>query len=161
MLDLDQCLKTAKSAALLAGEFLVNAKKKNLEVLLNEGRDLKLQIDVDTEHLIKAHLGSVSPFPILGEETGSSENLDEFYWVIDPLDGTSNFLRGIPISCVSIALMQNINPLLGVIYDFNHDEIYFGHMESRAYINDKQINVSSLSLKNESTLVTGIPAKTN
>jgi myo-inositol-1(or 4)-monophosphatase len=43
----------------------------------------------------------------LGEETGITDELDEYFWVVDPLDGTSNFLRGIPISCVSIALMHN------------------------------------------------------
>ncbi len=161
MLDLNQCLNTAKSAALLAGKFLLNAKGDNLEVLSNVGRDLKLQLDIDTEKLIKDHLSSDSSYPILGEETGSSGNLDGLYWVVDPLDGTSNFFRSIPISCVSIALMQNMVPILGVVYDFNHDEIYFGHKESKAYINDKEISVSSLSLKSESTLVTGIPAKTN
>ena len=54
-----------------------------------------------------------------------------------------------------------MKPILGVIYDFNHDEIYWGHKESKAYIDDKEISVSSLSQKSESTLVTGIPAKTN
>ena len=57
--------------------------------------------------------------------------------------------------------MHELEPLLGVIYDFNHKELYFGHKESKAYINDQEIHVSSLSLKKESTLVTGIPAKTN
>ena len=161
MLDLNQCLNTAKSAALLAGKFLVNAKGKSLEVLSNTGRDLKLQLDIDTEKLIKDHITSDSSYPILGEETGSSGDLDNTYWVVDPLDGTSNFLRGIPISCVSIALMQDMKPMLGVIYDFNHDEIYWGHKESKAYIDDKEISVSSLSQESESTLVTGIPAKTN
>ena len=161
MLDLIQSLNTAKSAALLAGKFLLNAKGKNLEVLSNTGRDLKLQLDIDTEKLIKDHISADSSYPILGEETGSSGDLDNLYWVIDPLDGTSNFLRGIPISCVSIALMQEMKPMLGVIYDFNHDEIYWGHKKSKAYIDDKEINVSSLSQKSESTLVTGIPAKKN
>ena len=161
MLDLNQCLNTAKSAALLAGKFIVNAKGKSLEVLSNTGRDLKLQLDIDTEKLIKDHISSDSSYPILGEETGSSKDLGNLYWVVDPLDGTSNFLRGIPISCVSIGLMQNMNPILGVIYDFNHDEMYCGHQESSAYINDREINVSSITLKSESTLVTGIPAKTN
>ena len=161
MLDLNQCLNTAKSAALLAGEFLLKAKGKNLEVLSNTGRDLKLQLDIDTETLIKKHISSDSSYPILGEETGSSGDLDGFYWIVDPLDGSSNFLRGIPISCVSIALMEDMKPMLGVIYDFNHDEIYWGHKESKAYINDEKICVSSISQKSESTLVTGIPAKTN
>jgi len=97
----------------------------------------------------------------LGEETGLSDDLDEFYWVVDPLDGTSNFLRDIPISCVSIALMHDVKPVLGVIFDFNHDELYFGHQESKAYVNNRKIKVSSLGLKSESTLVTGIPAKTD
>ena len=57
--------------------------------------------------------------------------------------------------------MHDLNPILGVIYDFNHEDLYFGHNESKAFINNKEMQVSSLSLKNESTLVTGIPAKTN
>ena len=161
MIDLDQSLQIAKSAALLAGEFLQESKGSNLKVLQSEGRDLKLQLDIDTENIIKANISAQSNNPILGEETGPSDQLDECFWVIDPLDGTSNFLRGIPISCVSIALMHELEPVLGVIYDFNHQELYFGHKESKAYKNDQEIQVSSLSLKNESTLVTGIPAKTD
>ena len=161
MIDLDQSLQIAKSAALLAGEFLQESKGSNLKVLQSEGRDLKLQLDIDTENIIKANISAQSNHPILGEETGPSDQLDECFWVIDPLDGTSNFLRGIPISCVSIALINDLKPVLGVIYDFNHGDLYFGHEESQAFINDKEIHVSSLSLKKESTLVTGIPAKTS
>ena len=97
----------------------------------------------------------------MGEETGLSNDVGEFYWIVDPLDGTSNFLRDIPISCVSIALMQNVTPILGVIYDFNHDDLYFGHLESKAFLNQIEIKVSDYSEKSQSTLVTGIPAKTN
>ena len=159
MIELDTWLEIAKSAALDGGNYLLANQGEDLEVLLNKGRDIKLQLDTDTENLIKRTLRSKSSFSILGEETGLSGDLGEFYWVIDPLDGTSNFFRGIPISCVSIALMQNLNPILGVIYDFNHDDLYFGHQESRAFLNQREICVSNYSLKNESTLVTGIPAK--
>ena len=141
--------------------FLLKAQGSDLKILLNQDRDLKLQLDIDTEKIIKDYISSHSNYSILGEETGLSDKLGEFFWVIDPLDGTSNFLRGIPISCVSIALMHELEPVLGVVYDFNHKELYFGHKESKAYINDQEIQVSSLSLKNESTLVTGIPAKTD
>ena len=160
MIELDSCMETAKSAAMLAGEFLKSNQREDLNILLNQGRDIKLQLDVDTEEIIKEHISAHSSFSILGEETGLSDDLDEYYWVVDPLDGTSNFLREIPISCVSIALMQDMQPVLGVIFDFNHDELYFGHIESKAYINNREISVSSLASKNESTLVTGIPAKT-
>jgi myo-inositol-1(or 4)-monophosphatase len=161
MIDIKECLQIAKSAALLAGEFLAKTEISDLKILFNKGRDIKLQLDIDTENIIKNYIESHSDFSILGEETGSSNTLNDFYWVIDPLDGTSNFLRGIPISCVSIALMHKLEPILGVIYDFNHNELYFGHKESKAFLNDYEIHVSLLSLKHESTLVTGIPAKTN
>ena len=161
MLELDICLKIAKSAALKAGKYLLENQGKELKILLNQGRDIKLQLDIDTEQLIKDSLRSQSTFSILGEETGLSSDMGEFYWVVDPLDGTSNFLRDIPISCVSIALMQDLQPILGVIYDFNHDDLYFGHLESKAFVNQVEIIVSDYSKKSKSTLVTGIPARTN
>jgi myo-inositol-1(or 4)-monophosphatase len=161
MPNLDSCMETAKSAAMLAGDFLKSKQGKDHKILLNKDRDIKLQLDIDTEAIIKKYIAANSSFSILGEETGLSGALDEFYWVVDPLDGTSNFLREIPISCVSIALMQDMLPVLGVIFDFNNDELYFGHKYSKAYINNREIKVSSLASKNESTLVTGIPAKTH
>ena len=162
MLQLDPCLEIAKSAALLAGSYIKDQQNKDLEILLNEGRDLKLQIDVDAEKIIKDHLIAKSSFPILAEESGVSNELNElneFYWVVDPLDGTSNFLRNIPISCVSIALMKDTDPILGVIFDFNNDDLYFAHHESKAYMNDSELSVSSITHKSDATLVTGIPAK--
>jgi len=161
MHELDAWLDIAKVAALKGGEYLLANQSKDLSILLNEGRDIKLQIDTDTEQIIKKSIGSQNAFAILGEETGLSADLGEFYWVVDPLDGTSNFLRNIPISCVSIALMQNLTPILGVIYDFNHDDLYYGHQKSNAFLNEERINVSEYSEKNKSTLVTGIPAKTH
>ena len=161
MLKIDSYLEIAKSAALLAGAYIKDQQNKDLEILLNEGRDIKLQVDVDAEKIIKDYIVAKSSFPILAEESGASNQLNEFYWVVDPLDGTSNFLRNIPISCVSIALMKNIEPILGVIFDFNNDDLYFAHHKSKAYLNDCELSVSSTALKSDATLVTGIPAKKN
>ncbi|MDB2370064.1 inositol monophosphatase [Gammaproteobacteria bacterium] len=161
MLQIDSYLEIAKSAALLAGAYIKEQQNKDLEILLNEGRDIKLQVDIDAEKIIKDHIVAKSSFPILAEESGASNQLNEFYWVVDPLDGTSNFLRNIPISCVSIALMSNIEPILGVIFDFNNDDLYFAHHKSKAYLNDFKLSVSSTALKSDATLVTGIPAKKN
>ena len=161
MLELDSWLAIAKSAALEAGKYLLINQGKELKILHDAGRDIKLQLDIDTENIIKKNISSQSEFSILGEETGFTDDVGEFYWVVDPLDGTSNFLRDIPISCVSIALMQNLTPILGVIYDFNHDDLYYGHLQSKAFVNQKEIMVSDYSEKSQSTLVTGIPVKTN
>ena len=161
MLELDSWLAIAKSAALEAGKYLLINQDKELKILHDAGRDIKLQLDLDTENIIKKNISSQSEFSILGEETGFTDDVGEFYWVVDPLDGTSNFLRDIPISCVSIALMQNLTPILGVIYDFNHDDLYYGHLQSKAFVNQKEIMVSDYSEKSQSTLVTGIPVKTN
>ena len=161
MSDLDSCLQIAKSAALLAGDYLKEQQAKNLKILSNKARDLKLQIDIDAEEIIKEHITQKSSLPILAEESGMSGERDGFFWVVDPLDGTSNFLRNIPISGVAISLMQGLTPALGAIFDFNNSDLYCAHKESKAYVNDMEISVSSLSLKKESTLVTGIPAKDN
>ena len=161
MLQIDSYIDIAKSAALLAGTYIKDQQNKDIEILLNEGRDIKLKVDVDAEKIIKDHLVAESSFPILAEESGASNELNEYYWVVDPLDGTSNFLRNIPISCVSIALMKDIEPILGVIFDFNNDDLYFGHHKSKAYLNDSKLSVSSTALKSDATLVTGIPAKKN
>jgi len=161
MSDLDSCLQIAKSAALLAGDYLKEQQAKSLKILSNNARDLKLQVDIDAEEIIKQHINQKSSFPILAEESGMNGEHDEFFWVVDPLDGTSNFLRNIPISCVSISLMQGLTPALGAIFDFNNSDLYCAHKDSKAYVNDMEISVSSLNLKKESTLVTGIPAKDN
>ena len=161
MPDLDSCLQIAKSASLLAGDYLKEQQTKNLKILSNNARDLKLQIDIDAEEIIKEHINQKSSLPILAEESGKSGELDEFFWVVDPLDGTSNFLNNIPISCVSISLMQGLTPVLGAIFDFNNSDLYYAHKESKAYVNNMEISVSPLNLKKESTLVTGIPARDN
>jgi myo-inositol-1(or 4)-monophosphatase len=161
MPDLDSCLEIAKSATLLAGNFLKEQQDTNLKILKNKARDLKLQIDIDAEEIIKEHITANSSLPILAEESGKSGSLDDFFWVVDPLDGTSNFLRNIPISCVSIALVQGFKPILGAIFDFNNSDLYFAHKNSKAFMNKSEINVSSFNFKKDSTLVTGIPAKDN
>ena len=124
MSDLDSCMQIAKSAALLAGDYLKEQKAKNLKILSNKARDLKLQIDIDAEEIIKEHITQKSSLPILAEESGMSGELDGLFWVVDPLDGTSNFLRNIPISCVSIALVQGFTPILGAIFDFNNSDLH-------------------------------------
>ena len=161
-IDLETELKVAKSAALAAGEILKTKKSDlNVETFSSE-RDIKLEADVVAETLIKEIIQDESNIPILAEESGkSSENLGDIFWVIDPLDGTANYSRNIPICCVSIALIKNLIPVIGVIYDFNKDDLYIGSSEQEAMLNDKKILVSQTSKKHDGILVTGLPNATD
>ena len=161
-IDLETELKVAKSAALAAGEILKTKKSDlNVETFSSE-RDIKLEADVVAETLIKEIIQDKSNIPILAEESGkSSENLGDIFWVIDPLDGTANYSRNIPICCVSIALIKNLIPVIGVIYDFNNNDLYIGSSEQEAMLNDKKISVSQTSKKHDGILVTGLPNATD
>ena len=155
-------LEIAKKAAHEAGNILVNLKAELNEENTSSGKDIKLKADIEAEKLIKEYLLSKSDIPILGEETGASvSNLGKTFWVVDPLDGTANYSRNIPISCVSIALISNLKPVIGVIYDFNNDDIYEGSTETKAKLNNTNIYVNNNSKKNESILLTGLPLLTD
>ena len=161
-IDLANELKVAKSAALAAGEILKTKKSDlNVETFSSE-RDIKLEADVAAETLIKKIIQDESGIPILAEESGkSSKNLGDIYWVIDPLDGTANYSRNIPICCVSIALIRNLTPVIGVIYDFNNNDLYIGSLQQEAILNDKKISVSRILKHQDGVLVTGLPNATD
>lgn len=151
----------AVSAAKQAGKMLINSKTSINIVKESEGRDIKLLADFEAEKKIREILMN-SNIPVLGEEQGiDTKDFKNFLWAVDPLDGTANYNRNIPISCVSIALLDNLNPVLGVIYDFNNDELYTGSIYEEAKLNDMPIYVSSLKEKKQCTLMTGLPVNTS
>ena len=136
-LDLHQQIKIAKNAAKKAGKVLSNKKDSLNQSIFSSDKDIKLKADIEAENIIKSILEKESSFPILAEESGKSkEHLDETFWVVDPLDGTANYARDIPLCCVSIALMHKMNPVLGVIYDFNNNDLYEGYLDGEAKLNE-------------------------
>ena len=162
MIDILNNLNLAKSAALEAGKILINSKTNlNIENA-SDGKDIKLKADIEAEEFIKRHISSKSNLPMLGEETGKSvEDLGKSFWVIDPLDGTANYSRGIPICCVSIALIHDMQPVIGVIYDFNNEDLYEGSLNSSACLNGETIVVNNNIDEKESILLTGLPLLTD
>jgi len=155
-------LELAKNAAIKAGSMLLNSKTDLNQENTSDGKDIKLVADIEAEILIKAYLSSNSDIPILGEESGASvRDLGKTFWVIDPLDGTANYSRNIPICCVSIALISDLQPVIGVINDFNNNDMYEGSIETEAKLNNKKIMVNNNSKKNESILLTGLPLLTD
>ena len=161
--DITNDLILAKKAAIDSGKFLLKEKKKVNKRTNSNSKDIKLKADVESEKIIKSIITSQSSYPILAEETGkSSEDLGDIFWVIDPLDGTANYSRNIPICCVSIGLVNKMKPLLGVIYDFDNDHLYTGNiLKNISEMNDQPISVSNKSERKESILITGLPHNTD
>ena len=157
--EIDIAIKAAKSA----GKLLLERKSELNKETSSNVKDVKLKADVNSENLIKEIIASNSDHPILAEESGkSNENLGEVFWVVDPLDGTANYNRDIPICCVSIGLVHNMKPVVGIIYDFNNDDLYVGNdLNKTATINDIKINVSNINQKEEGILITGLPHNTD
>ena len=152
----------AKKAARKAGHFLINERKKINRILTSTEKDIKLKADILSEKIIKDIISSESSLPILAEESGASNtDLSDTFWVIDPLDGTANYSRDIPLCCVSISMLSNTKPVLGVIYDFNNDELYEGSINTSAYLNGQIISVSKTKKSQEGVLVTGLPNDTD
>ena len=155
-MSLDHLLDLAVSAAIAAGNFLNEKKLEKKEIFKEDGRDIKLIIDQDTEKLIRSSLRATN-IPILGEEYGG-EVSEERYWVIDPIDGTANYFRGLDECCISIALMEGNNALIGVIFNFNNNQMYTASKNGGAFLNDKRITVSNVSSRDKASITTGFPA---
>jgi myo-inositol-1(or 4)-monophosphatase len=162
MHDYKKELDTAKKAATKAGHILLSNKSNLNKILSSTKKDIKLQADVSAETVIKDIIKSESTLPILAEESGlSSERISSTYWVVDPLDGTANYSRNIPICCVSIGLISNLKPVLGVIYDFHNDDLYEGSIDTNALLNNNEISVSKVENFHDGVLLTGLPNNTD
>ena len=152
-------INLAKRAAKVSGDLLINNKSEYNLRLNSNSKDTKLKADIESEEVIKSIITENSSFPILAEESGkSNDDLGDTFWVIDPLDGTANYNRNIPICCISIGLIKDMKPILGVIYDFNNDDMYVGDIYSKkSVMNDQIIKTSNISNKEEGILITGLP----
>ena len=161
--DYSKEISIAIKAAIEAGKYLCKNKNELNKLSFSDKRDTKLQADISSENLIKEIIRDDSDFQILAEESGkSSDNLGKTFWIIDPLDGTANYNRDIPICCVSIGLVADLKPIFGVIHDFNNDELYVGDCINKiATLNSETIRVSEVCNKDEGVFVTGLPFNTD
>ncbi len=155
-MNLNELKDIAVNAAKEAGGFLNESKLEKKAVYKEEGRDIKLIIDQDTEKLIRSSL-QLTDIPILGEEYGGEISFGR-YWVIDPIDGTANYFRGLDECCVSIALMEGYEALIGVVYNFNNNQMYTAVKDHGAFLNNTKISVSDIALRSKASITTGFPA---
>ena len=155
-MELIKLKDAAINASKKAGDYLNSQKDSKKEILSEIGRDIKLEIDQNTEKLIRDELQSTG-IEVLGEEFGGGKTKN-LQWVIDPLDGTANYFRGLDQCCVSVALLDGAKALIGIIYNFNNNEMYHAIKGHGAFLNDLPIKVSDITEKNKASLTTGFPA---
>lgn len=125
-----------------------------------KNKELKSKIDIIIEDYIISEIFGFG-YPIISEEKGVIGNIndDDYYWIIDPLDGTVNFLRNLELCAVSIALWKNNYPIFGVIGEFTNFKLTWGSVGFGSYTDDIPINVSKTTNKSSSILCTGFPSR--
>lgn len=158
-LDLSAALGAAVAAVTEAGRLLLDLRRKPVEVLSDEAHDIKLKADQLAEEQILRILQERMPLPVLAEESGEHGGAWEKsrMWVVDPLDGTFNYSRGLPMCCSSVGLWADGKPVLGAVYNFFLDELFTGIVGRGAWLNGKPIAVSGVREQAKASLATGFP----
>ena len=138
------------------GEVGVNhASSKSLNSLVS-------YVDVESEERLVKALSKVLPEAgyVTEEDTVDNSLEADLLWVIDPLDGTTNFLKGIPVFCISIALVKNGKPILGVVHDVMRNEHYTATKGGGSFVNGRRLSISGEKAFDQAVLATGFPYET-
>ena len=163
MPDFDKLLELSKHVAVKAGEKLLKTnysdyKKHKYSVSLP--KEIKSGADSILEKYILHKLVQAG-FPVLTEETGlvNGEIKSKYMFIVDPLDGTYNFVKNLGPYAVSIAFWKDKKPIFGVIYDLTDRNLYWGGDYVGAYCNDQPISVSDTKYQSEAAICTGFPVR--
>ncbi|MDT8858940.1 inositol monophosphatase [Alkalihalobacillus sp. MEB130] len=156
----------ALSVAREAGELIKNYVGGQFQVEEKSSVfDLVTEVDRESELLIRKRINEYNPaHKIIGEEGVDQEDIsillesDDYIWVIDPIDGTTNFVHGLPGYSVSIALVHKKEVILGVVYDPSLDEMFSAEKGKGAFLNGESIHISNIHLLEHSVLSTGFPS---
>jgi myo-inositol-1(or 4)-monophosphatase len=151
-------IEFAIATARESGRLLRDRLGTRLEVSHKGIINLVTDVDLASEQLIREAIATHYPrHQILAEEGGLAESSSEYRWIVDPLDGTTNFAHGFPIFAVSIALEYRGEMILGVVYDPTRDEMFAAERGAGAALNNRPIRVSGATELNSSLLCTGFP----
>ncbi len=159
-MELEKIFADVKDLIKDIGSFLKDVYFSSYEIYHKGTIDLVTSADLKAEELIKKSLNKIAPdIPIIAEESFSEgKGLDyRYYWLVDPLDGTTNFAHKLPWFAISIALMKEKEPILGIVYNPITEEFFYALKEKGAYLNDSPIKVSKTDKLIDSLLCTGFP----
>jgi len=160
--DFQEICNKVIEAARRAGEFIAAERKVFTygKVEMKGEQDLVSYVDKTAEGMIVEALGGIIPGAgfIAEEGTASDSQVSQsrFKWIIDPLDGTTNFVHGMPPYCVSIALAEDDKVVVGVVYEVTIGECFYAWKGSPAYLNGEQIRVSDAADMKNSLVITGL-----
>ena len=160
--EMRELLAMAEAAAAEAAAALKAHRRQWAVVEAEHGREVKIDADKRAEALILAALEKASPFPVISEEAGwvrATERGERYVWAVDPLDGSVNYLRDYPHCAVSISLLDNSEPVLGVVDCFVMDERFTGIVGEGAWLNGQSIRVSTIADPAGGILQTGVPSR--
>lgn len=154
--ETELAIQTAKEAASLIRDY---RDKQNFSIKSKTKNDLVTDADLASEKLINKAISAQFPDDLIMAEESNEERMlaDERTWIIDPIDGTTNFSHGFPSYCVSIALWENKEAKTGVVLEVANDELFVAEKDKGAYLNGEQIHLSSITNHAESLIGTGFP----
>jgi len=159
-MNLEILCTQVQSLAREVGRFIYEERLKfTAEDIIHKGKsDMVTYVDKTAEARIVAALLELLPGSGFIAEEGTAQDHGERYrWVIDPLDGTTNYIHGISPFAVSIALLDADEIILGVIFEISLDEMFYAWKESKAFLNGKEIHVSKAATTADSLIATGFP----
>lgn len=142
------------------GQFIQNERKRITvkDVQLKDKASLVTYVDKEAEKIIVSAVKKLIPESgFVTEEGTASHNNEKFKWIIDPLDGTTNYIHGINPFSVSIALMEADELVLGVVYEVSLDELFYAWKGSPAYLNGKEIHAPKVEETEDTLIATGFP----
>lgn len=158
--QLSKLLEQTQDVAKKVGAFIRKERQHfDVEKVEHKGfNDLVSYVDKEAERQIVEKLAKILPEAgFITEEGTNSTQAEVFNWVIDPLDGTTNFIHGLPVFAVSIALMEKEEIILGVVYEVNRHECFYAMKGGGAFCNDTRIKVSPAPDLSASLIATGFP----
>ncbi len=159
-MDLEKLCEAVIKIVKPIGIYIKNKRDQFEDVIIEKKgvRDFVTEVDRTSEKKLVAQLSNLFPEAgfITEEKTVVQSNKDH-NWIIDPLDGTMNYLHGIPLYSISIALQYQGEIILGVVYEIVHDEMFYSWKGANAYCNEKKIQVSDCATIQDALIVTGFP----
>jgi myo-inositol-1(or 4)-monophosphatase len=159
-MDYEKLCDKVLGVSRLTGNFI---RKESLDfndtkIELKGLNDLVSYVDKEAEEQLVSNLSQLLPEAgFITEEKTINKTGEVYNWIIDPLDGTTNFIHGVPTYSVSIALYEEDKPVLGVVYEINRGELFYSYKNGPAFLNNKIIHVSERNSLADSLLATGFP----